>query len=67
MTVLEVVKTYRLGDFSKNYKDVCGCSINLKYPIDTLANMEVKDVYINLIGETATITVLPLEEELQEK
>lgn len=63
MTVLEVVKTYRIGDFAKDYKNVYGNCVNTKYPIDTLAKMEVKDVYINLIGKSATITVLPLEED----
>lgn len=63
MTVLEVVKTYHIEDFEKDYKNVYGNCINTKYPLDKLAKMDVKDVYINLMIKTATITVLPMEED----
>lgn len=58
MTVLDLVKTYNLGDYSKHYHNVYGNCIDTKYPIDTLATMEVKDVYINLKTHEATITII---------
>lgn len=58
MTVIEVVKAMQLADYAKSYKDVYGQSVDLKYPLDQLCNMEVKDLYINLKQETATITII---------
>ena len=58
MTVLEVIKMYRLEDYPKRYKNTYGNRIDLKYPLDILATMEVKDIYINLRTETAEITIL---------
>lgn len=60
MTVLELVKTYQLGDFSKNYHNVYGNCVDLKYPIDKLITMEVKDVYINLKSHEARITIIDI-------
>lgn len=58
MTVLEVIKMYHLEDYPKHYKNIYGWDIDLKYPIDTLAKMEVKDIYINLKTNEATITII---------
>ena len=59
MTVIEAVTTvYHLADFKKTYKDVYGTCVDLKYPLDILGKMEVKDIYINLKEKTATITII---------
>ena len=58
MTVIEVIKAYNLEDHSKSYKNVYGNNIDLKYPLDTLAKMEVKDIYINLRTEETIITII---------
>ena len=59
MTVFEAVTAvYHLADFQKTYKNVYGNCVDLKYPLDTLAKMEVKDIYINLKEHTATITII---------
>ena len=58
MTVIEVIKEYNLEDYPKHYKNLYGNDIDLKYPLDTLAKMEVKSVYINLRTEEAEITII---------
>ena len=58
MTVIEAVKAYHLEDFPKHYENVHGWDIDLKYPLDTLAKMEVKSLYINLRTQEATITLI---------
>lgn len=58
MTVIEVINAYHLEDFPKHYKNVHGWNIDLKYPLDTLAKMEVKSIYINLRTEEAEITII---------
>ena len=59
MTVLEAVTSvFHLADYKKSYKNVYGNSVDLKYPLDKLGKMEVKDIYINLKEKTATITIL---------
>lgn len=58
MTVIEVVKAMQLADYAKAYKDVYGQCVDLKYPLDKLKDMEVKDLYINLKQKTATITII---------
>lgn len=58
MTVIEVIKAYHLEDHAKSYKNIYGNNIDLKYPIDTLAKMEVKDIYINLRTEETVITII---------
>ena len=58
MTVIEVIKAYHLEDFPKHYKNLYGNDIDLKYPLDTLAKMEVKEIYINLRTQEATITLI---------
>lgn len=58
MTVIEVIKQCHLEDFSKSYKSLYGTSLDLKYPLDTLAKMEVKDVYINFPQNTASIVLI---------
>jgi hypothetical protein len=58
MTVIEAIKEYKLEDHTKSYRNLYGNNIDLKYPLDTLAKMEVKDIYINLITEQTTITII---------
>ena len=59
MTVLEAVTAvFHLADYAKSYKNVYGNSVDLKYPLDRLGKMEVKDLYINLKEKTATITII---------
>lgn len=58
MTVIEVIKEYNLEDYPKHYKNPYGNYIDLKYPLDTLAKMEVKDIYINLRTKEAEITII---------
>lgn len=58
MTVIEVIKQYHLEDYPKHYKNQYGNDVDLKYPIDTLAKIEVKSVYINLRTQEATITII---------
>lgn len=58
MNLIEVIKMYHLEDFQKQYKNPYGNDISIKYPLDTLAKMEVKDMYINLKMNTATITII---------
>ena len=61
MTVIEAVTSvYHLSDFKKTYKNVYGNCVDLKYPLDTLGKMEVKDIYINLKEKSATITIIDI-------
>lgn len=57
MTVAEAVKAYRLESFEKSYEDVLGMSVNL-IPLDTLIDLRVKSVHINLQMKVATISVI---------
>lgn len=59
MTVLEIIKKYELEDYDKSYKNVYGNSCNL-INLDELKEIEVKDIYINLRTNTATITIFEL-------
>ena len=56
MTVYETVKKYELGNFAKKYRKPNGNIIPLPN-LDKLMITEVKDVYINLMEKTATITI----------
>ena len=59
MTVIEAVcNVFFLGDYDKTYTDTGGNCVDLKYPLDTLGNMEVKSIYINLKEQAATITII---------
>ena len=57
MTVIELVRKYGLEDFAKSYKNVYGNAVNLKN-LDELARTEVKSVSVNLLANTAEITIL---------
>ena len=58
MTVIEAVTAvFHLADYAKTYLDRHGNCVDLKYPLDKLGKMEVKDIYINLKEKTATITI----------
>lgn len=57
MTVIEVVKKYDLGDYSKHYKNLLGNSRDTAFPITELKDMEVKSIDINFPTQEATITL----------
>lgn len=59
MTVIEAVcNVFCLGDYDKTYHDTNGNCVDLKYPLDKLGKMEVKDIHINPKENKATITII---------
>ena len=66
MTVLEVVRKYGLGDFTKTYHNQYGNQCNLMN-LDKLMHMEVKGVNINFPTQEATITIIEHAEGEDEK
>lgn len=60
MKVIELVREYHLELFEKTYKDVYGGIHNL-VNLKELAQLEVRDVSINLKNNKATICVLDIE------
>lgn len=59
MTVIEAVcNVFSLGDYEKTYTDTNGNSVDMKYPLDKLGKMDVKEIRINLVEEKATITII---------
>lgn len=57
MTVLETIQKYGLEDYSKEYHNQYGNSVNL-INLKKLAAMEVKGIYINFPTQEATITII---------
>lgn len=57
MTVLELVRTYGLEDFSKHYKNVLGISRDTAFIITELKDMKVKSVSIDFLAREANITL----------
>lgn len=57
-SVKEIITMYNLADYKKNYKNVYGELINLKYPLTTLMNMEVKEIHINFKTKEVELTIV---------
>lgn len=57
-TVTETVKKFGLEIFDKRYKDPNGRWHNTDIPLTDLAQMPVKDVYVNFPMEEATFTII---------
>ena len=58
MTVIEAVcNVFCLADYDKTYRDRKGNCVDLKYPLDKLGKMEVKEIHLNLEEKKATITI----------
>lgn len=58
LTVTETVKKFGLEIFDKRYKDQYGRSHNTDIPLIDLAQMPVKDVYVNFPMEEAIFTII---------
>lgn len=58
MKVLELIREYDLGTYSKSYKNLNGMNCNVSIPIPELCEMEVKAVSINFPTKEVTITVV---------
>lgn len=57
-TVIETINKFNLEVFDKRYKDTNGRWHNTDIPLIGLAQMPVKDVYINFPMEEATFTII---------
>ena len=56
MKLAEVIKKYDLAEFEKTYKNPNGNRVDIS--LKEIAELDVKDVYINFMTKTATISVL---------
>lgn len=58
MTVIEIIRKYKLEDFQKDYKNQYGDYCGVKFPLNELAQMQVKSVDINFPTNHVIITII---------